>query len=139
MQEDVTRVDARLDPRHLYTQVPALSAGDRGVLDLLGVTRNGRLAVIELKASEDPQGLLQAADYWLRVRWHQQQDDFHRYGYFPGVALQANPPLLYLVAPGLRFHPATDVLRKFLARDIEITRVGLAENWRSGLRVIFRQ
>ncbi len=139
VQEDVTRVDARLDPRHLYTQVPALSAGDRGVLDLLGVTRDRRLAVIELKANEDPQGLLQAADYWLRVRWHQQQDDFHRYGYFPGVALQANPPLLYLVAPGLRFHPATDVLRKFLARDIAITRVGLAENWRSGLRVIFRQ
>lgn len=139
VQEDVTRVDARLDPRHLYTQVPALSAGDRGVLDLLGVTRDGRLAVIELKASEDPQALLQAADYWLRVRWHQQQGDFHRYGYFPGVELQAKPPLLYLVAPGLQFHPATDVLRKYLAREIEITRVGLSENWRRGLRVIFRQ
>lgn len=139
VQEDVTRVDARLDPRHLYTQVPALSAGDRGVLDLLGITREARLAVIELKASEDPQGLLQAADYWLRVRWHQQQGDFHRYGYFPGIELQAKPPLLYLVAPGLQFHPATDVLRKYLAREIEVTRVGLAENWRRGLRVIFRQ
>ena len=82
---DPTRVDARLDPRFLYTQVPALSAGDRGVIDLLGVTRDGRLAILELKADEDIHLMLQAADYWLRVRWHQQQDDIQRYGYFPGV------------------------------------------------------
>ena len=36
---DPARIDARLDPRFLYTQVPAFSAGDRGVIDLLGVTR----------------------------------------------------------------------------------------------------
>lgn len=139
VQEDITRVDARLDAKHLYAQLPALAAGDRGILDLLGVTRDGRLAVIELKADEDPHVLLQAADYWLRVRWHQQQGDFHRYGYFAGVELQARPPLLFLVAPGLRFHPATDILLKFLSPEIEVTRVGLAENWRRGLRVIFRQ
>lgn len=139
VQEDITRVDARLDPKHLYAQLPALAAGNRGILDLLGVTRDGRLAIIELKASEDPQVLLQAVDYWLRVRWHQQQGDFHRYGYFPGVELQVRPPLLFLVAPGLRFHPATHILLKFLSPEIEITRVGLAENWRHGLRVIFRQ
>lgn len=139
VQEDITRVDARLDPKHLYAQLPAFAAGDRGILDLLGVTRDGRLAVIELKASEDPQVLLQAADYWLRVRWHQQQGDFHRYGYFAGVNLQARPPLLFLVAPGLRFHPATDTLLRYLSPEIEVTRVALAENWRCALRVIFRQ
>jgi hypothetical protein len=37
----------------LYTQVPALSSGDRGLLDLLTLDRNGRLTVIELKADED--------------------------------------------------------------------------------------
>jgi len=42
---DPTRVDARLDARHIYSQVPASSAGDRGIIDLLGVTRDGRLAV----------------------------------------------------------------------------------------------
>ncbi len=36
-----------------YSQVPALSAGDRGMLDLLTLDRDGRLAVIELKADED--------------------------------------------------------------------------------------
>ena len=40
--DDPSRLDAQLDPRYLYSQVPALAAGDRGVLDLLGVTRRGR-------------------------------------------------------------------------------------------------
>ena len=52
---DPDRLDAQLDPAHLYSQVPALSVGDRGVIDLLGITRRGRLVVIELKASEDIQ------------------------------------------------------------------------------------
>jgi hypothetical protein len=136
---DPSRIDARLDARHIYTQVPASSAGDRGIIDLLGVTRDGRLAVIELKASEDIQLVMQAVDYWLRVRWHHGQDDFRRYGYFPDVALQPKPPLLLLVAPGFRFHPASDIVLRYLSKDIEIVRIGLAENWRRGLRVIFRQ
>lgn len=136
---DPTRVDARLDPRFLYTQVPAFTAGDRGVIDLLGVTRDGRLAILELKADEDIHLALQAGDYWLRVRAHQQQDDLQRYGYFPGVQLRAEPPLLFLVAPAIRFHPATSVLLRYLSHEIEVSRVGLAENWRRGLRVVLRQ
>jgi hypothetical protein len=133
------RLDARLDPRHIYPQVPAFSAGDRGVIDLLGVTREGRLAVIELKVSEDVNLVLQSVDYWLRVRWHQEQADFQRYGYFVGVEMQPKPPLLYLAAPGLRYHPAADIIMKVLSPRIEIQRVGLNENWRAGIQVIFRQ
>jgi hypothetical protein len=48
--------------------VPALSVGDRGLLDLLTLDRNGRLTVIELKADEDLHLPLQALDYWIRVR-----------------------------------------------------------------------
>jgi hypothetical protein len=136
---DPARIDPRLDPRHLYAQVPAFSAGDRGIIDLLGVMRDGRLAVLELKAGEDIHLILQAVDYWLRVRWHQQRDDFRKYGYFPGVTLNPAPPLLFLVAPGFRYHPSSDVVLRYLSREIEVVRVGLSENWRRGLRVIFRQ
>jgi len=136
---DPARIDARLDSRHIYTQVPAFSSGERGIIDLLGVTREGRLAVLELKASEDIHLVMQAVDYWLRVRWHQGQDDFQRYGYFPDVALQAKPPLLILVAPGFRFHPSIDIVLRYISREIEIARVGLGENWRRSLRVVFRQ
>jgi hypothetical protein len=137
--EDPSGLEAQLDPRHLYSQVPALAAGDRGVIDLLGVTRRGRLVVIELKASEDIQLPIQAVDYWLRVRRHQRQGDFQQFGYFAGVELDPQPPLVWLVAPGLRFHPATGLLLKYLSPEISFTRIGLAENWRRGIKVIFRQ
>jgi hypothetical protein len=52
VREGVTRVDAALDQRFVYTQVFANAGGEHGILDLLTVTRSGRLAIIELKASE---------------------------------------------------------------------------------------
>jgi hypothetical protein len=137
--DDCTRLDAQLDPHLLYSQVPALAGGDRGILDLLGVTRRGRLVVIELKASEDLQLPLQAVDYWLRVRRHQREGDFERYGYFPGLTLDPRPPLVWLAAPALRFHPATDTLLKYLSPEFCVTRIGLNESWRRGLKVMFRQ
>jgi hypothetical protein len=136
---DPSRIEATLDPAHLYSQVPALEAGDRGVLDLLGITRRGRLVVIELKASEDIQLPLQAVDYWLRVRRHQGQGDFERFGYFAGKQLDPAPPLVWLVAPGLRFHPSADILLKYLAPEIRVTRIGINENWRRGVKVVLRQ
>jgi hypothetical protein len=130
---------AKLDARHFCSQVPALAAGDRGVLDLVGITCQGRLVVIELKASEDLQLPVQAVDYWLRVHRHQREADFQRNGYFPGVVIDPQPPLVWLVSPGRRFHSATDTLLKYLSPEIRVTRIGLAENWRRGLRIIFLQ
>ena len=139
VRQDVTRIDATLDPRFVYTQVFANSGGEHGILDVLTVTRNGRLAILELKAAEYIHLPVQAADYWLRVRRHLQQGDFPRYGYFTGIELQAAAPLVYLVAPALRFHPATDVLLRSLTSELEVIRVGIAEDWRNGLRVVLRQ
>ena len=137
--EDPARIDPRLDPRFVYSQVPAFSFTDRAVLDLLGATRDGRLVVLELKVDEDLQLLPQALDYWLRVRWHREQGDLEALGYFPGLPLADRPPLLYLVAPGLRFHPATETLLRFVSKEVEVVRVGLNEDWRRGVRVLFRQ
>jgi hypothetical protein len=93
VHEDVTRIDAMLDQRFVYAQVFVNVGGEHGILDLLTVTRSGRLAVIELKASEHIHLPLQAADYWLRVRRQLQGGEIARYGYFQGVALQQAPPL----------------------------------------------
>jgi hypothetical protein len=41
-------------------------------------------------------------------------------------------------APGLRFHPMTDVLLRYLAPEVQVTRVGLNEGWRHKVQVIFR-
>lgn len=132
------KLEALLDPRFLYSQVPALTQ-DRSVIDLLGITRRGRLVVIELKASEDVQLPMQALDYWLRVRRLQLAGEFQRCGYFPGVELGAEPPLVWLVAPSLRFHNASEILPRYFLPEIRVTRVGISENWRGGLCVVFRQ
>jgi hypothetical protein len=139
VREDVTRIDAMLDARFVYPQVFANAGGEHGILDLLTVTRAGRLAILELKASEHIHLPLQAADYWLRVRRQLENGEIARYGYFPKVELQQTPPLVYLLAPALRFHPATDDLLPYLSRELEVVRVGLAESWRRGLRVVMRQ
>lgn|GEM_PF-6790577 len=67
------------------------------------------------------------------------RDDPGRCGYFPGIELQAAPPIVYLVAPALRLNPATDRLWRMLTPQLEIVRVGPAENWWRGLRVVLRQ
>jgi hypothetical protein len=137
--QDVSRIDIALDPVYVYEQVFAQVARQHSVLDLLCVTRTKRLAILELKATENLDLPLQAADYWSRIRWHQQQGDFARYGFFPAIELQPAPPLVYLIAPALRFHPTTDSLLLYLSPEMEMIRVGLAENWRRGLRVMVRQ
>ena len=137
--QDITRIDLNLDPGHFYEQVFAQAAGQHGVLDVLTVTKSHRLAILELKASENPDLPLQAGDYWQRVKRHLAEGHFARYGYFSDLELQASPPLVYLVAPALRFHPTTDILLRYLTPDMEVVRVGLVENWRRGIRVVMRQ
>jgi hypothetical protein len=139
VRNDVTCIDASLDPRFVYTQLFANSATERGILDILTVTKSGRLAIIELKASEHIHLPLQAADYWLRIREHLEHGDFAHCGYFPNLELQKTPPLVYLVAPALRFHSTTGLLLRHLSSSMEVVRVGLAESWRRGIRVVMRQ
>jgi hypothetical protein len=136
---DVSQIDLALDPTHVYEQVFAPAAGQRGILDLLCVTRAHRLAIVALKTVENPDLPLQAGEYWPRVCRLQAQGDLARYGYFSGIALHPEPPIVYLVAPALRFHPSTDVLLRYLKPEMKIIRVGLVESWRRGLRVVMRQ
>ncbi len=125
--------------RELYSQVPAFSASDRAMIDVLTTTRDGRLAVVELKADEDIHLPLQGLDYWSRVEWHHARGEFPRFGYFPARELSPAPPLLFLVAPALHVHPTTDTLLRYLAPEIEWEFVGIDERWREGVKVVFRK
>ena len=137
--QNVAAVDERLDPACLYSQVPAFSASDRAMIDVLSVTRDGRLTVIELKADEDIHLPLQGLDYWARVAWHHARGEFQRFGYFPGRELCADRPLLFLVAPALHVHPATDTLLHYISPAIDWVLLGIDERWREGVRVVFRK
>jgi hypothetical protein len=136
---DLGALDERLDSSCLYSQVPAFSASDRAMLDVLTTTRQRRLAVVELKANEDIHLPLQGLDYWSRVQWHHARGEFEQFRYFPGRELSSEDPLLFLVAPTLHIHPATDIVLRYVSPDIEWTLVGVDERWRDGVRVIFRK
>ncbi|HEV7673904.1 MAG TPA: hypothetical protein VGQ12_05175 [Candidatus Angelobacter sp.] len=137
--KNVTAVDSSLDPAHVYSQVPAFSASDRAMIDVLTCTRDARLAVLELKADEDIHLPLQGLDYWARVLWHHNRGEFQQYGYFSGLQLSPRPPLLLLVAPSLRVHPATDTLLRYFSPAIECSLIGVDERWREGIKVIYRK
>lgn len=143
----------------IYSQVPALSSGDRGMLDLLTLDRNGRLAVIELKADEDLHLPLQALDYWIRVRalnadrqagrqagagGSRPVSAFERQGYFAGVEVSPLEvsqlaPRLLLVAPALRIHPANEIVLRYLSPQVEWEMIAVSEHWRRELKVVFRK
>ncbi len=143
-------IDAMIEPYPVYAQVPAFSAADRAVLDLLAVRRDGRLVVIEIKAAEDLHFALQALDYWIRVRRHHHpaaqsagsggtESDLKRFGYFPTKQLRPEAPLLYLVAPALRIHSATEIVLRYISPEVDWTLIALDERWREKIRVVFRK
>ena len=136
---DATRIDPALAPACVYPQVPAFSGTSRGIIDILLTTRRGRLAVMELKIEEEINLPFQALDYWLRVKWLQERNQFREFGYFPGVELAPALPLLYLVSPAFRYHSTTNRLLHYFHPSISVTQVGINNSWREGLRVLFRR
>ena len=127
-----------LAPIETYEQVPAVSGTERGVIDLLAVNSVGRLVVVELKASEDIHLPLQALDYWMRAYRHLQSGEFERQGDFRVRGVSSQPPLLLLVSPALQFHSAGETILRYFSPSVETVRVGLNENWREELQVVFR-
>jgi hypothetical protein len=152
LRSEITELLPGLRGDLLYTQVPALSTGDRGLLDMLTLDRNGRLAVVELKADEDLHLPLQALDYWIRVRALNNDRQpvagseggrllsaFERQGYFPGAEVSTLAPRMLLAAPALRIHPANEPVLRYLSPEVEWELVALTEHWRRDLKVVFRK
>jgi hypothetical protein len=136
---DITAIDPALDPRWVYSQVPAYRGEQRGYIDLLASTREGRLVVIELKVAEDAEFPFQGLDYWLRVEWHRLRGDFERRGYFEGMEIQDRPPLLYLVAPVFCFHTTTRLIAGSISEPVQIYRIGINDDWRAGVRALLHE
>jgi hypothetical protein len=137
--KDVSKLDSQLNNSAVYSQVPAFAAADRAMIDVLTCTQQGRLAVLELKADEDIHLPLQGLDYWARVEWHRTRGEFQCFGYFPGRELSSQPALLFLVAPALHIHPATDTLLRYLSPEIDCILLAIDERWREEVKVVFRK
>ncbi len=139
LRRDISEIEPSIRADIVYSQVPAFAAGDRAMLDLLSVTHEGRLAVLELKADDDLHLPFQALDYWARVRQLQREHAFEKHGYFPGVELSDEAPLLFLIAPSLRIHPSTDTVLRHFSPEIPWELIGLNEGWRKQRKVILRK
>ncbi|MBL8175915.1 MAG: hypothetical protein JNK48_14660 [Bryobacterales bacterium] len=132
----VSSLDAALLDSPVHGQVCSFAAAERGVFDLLAVDYRGRLAVIELKASESVHLPLQALDYWIHVQHHLARGALA--GLFPGIPLSGEPPRLLLAAPALCHHPSNERVLRYFREDIEVERIGLAHNWSGPVRIMFR-
>ena len=132
-------LDPFLDERFVYSQVPTFSGGQRGIVDLLGVNQHNRLVVVEIKLEKNLEILWQALDYWERVHRHNLENEFERRGFFPGVRLSKEEPLLFLVAPALAFHATLERQASLVQAQIPIYKIGLHGNWRRKVAVAFRR
>jgi hypothetical protein len=147
--DEISRLDPAFRPEHVYPQVPAFTGPatpslSRGVIDILGLTQDPlsgihRLAVVELKLDEDPNLPMQGLDYWLRVKWLEERDQFREHGYFAGLPPSQSPPVIYLVSPAFRFHSTTERILRYFQPAITVVKVGLNQRWREGIKVLFRR
>jgi hypothetical protein len=139
LRRDITRLDPglRLAPLHAQFRASQAAHSARPV-DLLALRRDGRLVVIELKVSEDREHVLQGADYWRQVEAHRRRGRITRARLFGDARILDSPPLVYLVAPTLRFHRTFHMLAQAIDPAIEIYRFDINEDWRTGVRVMRR-
>ncbi len=133
---NLAAIDPTLAPSPVHAQVLTFAATDRDLIDLLAVSFAGRLAVLELKVSEDLHLPIQALDYWMRVRWHAQRGELQHL--FPQTPLENTPPKLLLVAPAMAFHSSNCIVLRYFSPEIEVERVGINSDWQQHLKVVMR-
>lgn len=124
---------------YLYPQVPSFAGEDRKIIDILTVLDSGRLAVIEIKASADPDLPFQALDYWLAVERHRKAGDFKANGYFEGVHVRDEPAVLVIVAPLLQFHRTLSRLTALFPPDVPLLEIGVNQGWKKEIKVLRRR
>ncbi len=135
LRAKIRRLDANLILSPLYNQFRTSS--DK--IDLLAIRRDGRLVIIELKASPDRETVYQAADYWRKIELQRRRGELARVRAFGDMQILDKPALVYVVAPALSFHPDFGLFARSLRKDLEVWRFELREDWRSEIKVLTRR
>ena len=134
LRRNIKLLDANLILSPIYNQFR--TSTDR--IDLLALRRDGRLVIIELKASPDREMPLQAADYWLKIEHQRRRGELARARLFDDIEIADRPALVYAVAPALAFHRDFHYFAKMLAPEIELWQFALHNDWRNELKVVAR-
>jgi hypothetical protein len=136
--EAIPQLFPEMAPESVYSQIPVYLGSDSGRIDVLGADRQGTLVVMELKVVADPDLPIQALDYWGRVIQHNENGDFERRGYFSEIRLSRRHPRIYLVSPVFSFHDTTELMLRYLEPDLEVWKISVNEDWRSGVKILRR-
>lgn len=134
LRRNIHLLDANLILSPVYHQFRA----ERDKIDLLGLRKDGRLVIIELKVSPDREVIFQAIDYWRKIENERRAGNLAKSELFGKLEIKDAPTVCYLVAPTLSFHREFNFLLQTVTPEIEIHRFNLAENWRESLKVLER-
>jgi hypothetical protein len=137
LRRDISRLDPNLILAPLYAQFRLTQK--QSSLDLLALRTDGRLAVIELKVSSDREHIFQGVEYWRQVELQRRAGHIQNARLFNNLKILDEPPLVYLVAPLMSFHPDFEFLAKSVSPEIEIWRFDLNEDWRHHIKIARRQ
>lgn len=135
LRRNIKLLDANLILAPIYNQFRTVA--DK--IDLLALRRDGRLVIIEIKASPDRETPFQAADYWRKIEHLRRRGELRRARVFGDLEIIDKPALVYAVAPALSFHRDFEHLARMLSPEIELWRFELHENWREEIKVIARR
>ena len=136
VRRQLDTIDATLRLVPVHGQVLTFVAGDRDLIDLLAIGRDGRLCIIELKAEADLHLPVQALDYWMRIRYHAGRSELQHL--FPGLAISPAPPRLILLAPAAAFHSTNAAVLRYFAQEVCVERIGVNSGWNTRLTVVMR-
>lgn len=137
VRRNLAQIDPLIDAATVRRQVSGFLGAHHTRTDLIALDRNGNLAILEIKASEDIALPVQALDYYARLCLHLQRGEIQRSGLFPNRTVSATPPRLLLVAPALQFHSTNETVLRYFESSICVRQIGVAIEWRKNLRVVF--
>lgn len=135
LRKDVKRLDANLILSPIYNQFYI----SREKIDLFALRKDRRLVIIELKVAVDREMPFQALDYWQKIELQRRKGKLDNAKLFGNTEIIDKSPVIYLAAPTLSYHRDLKLLSSSVAKDIEIFRFDLAENWRKSLKVLHRR
>lgn len=135
LRRNIKLLDSNLILAPIYNQFRTVA--DK--IDLLALRRDGRLVIIEIKASPDRETPFQAADYWRKIEHLRRRGELKRARVFGDLQMIDMPALVYAVAPALSFHRDFEHFARMLSPEIELWRFELHENWREEIKVIARR
>jgi hypothetical protein len=139
VREALPHIDPSIQLEVLYSAIDSSSHGICDSLDLLAVSRTGRLVVVTVSADVRRIFPTRGLDQWIRVRELKRSGSLQRSGYFPGIHLSDENPRLIFVSPALRQREDNSTMLSYFGSEVEWSLVAISEKWREESRVIYRK